>query len=33
VIAVCDRSPLAFRVAFDPQNRIASVHISPNTSQ
>jgi hypothetical protein len=33
VIAVCDRSPLAFRVAFDAQNRIASVHISPNISQ
>jgi len=33
LIAVCDHSPLAFRVAFDAQNRIASVHISPNTSQ
>jgi hypothetical protein len=33
VIAVCDRSPLAFRVAFDAANRIAAVHISPNTSQ
>ncbi len=33
VIAVCDKSPLAFRVAFDAQNRIAAVHISPNTSQ
>lgn len=32
VIAVCDKSPLAFRVAFDAQNRIAAVHISPNTS-
>lgn len=33
VIAVCDHSPLAFRVAFDAANRIAAVHISPNTSQ
>jgi hypothetical protein len=33
VIAVCDRSPLAFRVAFDAANRIAAVHISPNTGQ
>jgi hypothetical protein len=33
VIAVCDHSPLAFRVAFDAANRIAAVHISPNVSQ
>jgi len=29
LIATCDKSPLAFRVAFDAQNRIAAVHISP----
>jgi hypothetical protein len=33
VIAMCDRSPLAFRVAFDTANRITAVHISPNVSQ
>lgn len=29
LIVACDKSPLAFRVAFDAQNRIAAVHISP----
>jgi Protein of unknown function (DUF3887) len=29
VIAVCDKMPIAFRVAFDAQDRIAAVHISP----
>jgi hypothetical protein len=33
VIAVCDHSPLAFRVAFDAANRIAAVHISPSVIQ
>lgn len=33
VFAVCDRSPLAFRVGFDVANRITAVHISPNVSQ
>lgn len=29
LIAACDKSQLAFRVAFDAKNRIAAVHISP----
>jgi hypothetical protein len=33
VIAVCDRSPLAFRVAFDAANRIGALNISPNIRQ
>lgn len=33
VIAVCEKSPLALRVAFDGQNRVAAVHISPNVKQ
>lgn len=29
LIVACDKTPLAFRVAFDVRDRIAAVHISP----
>ena len=30
VIATCERMPLALRIAFDTNDRMVSIHISPN---